>query len=115
MNESLCIQSSYDLPSNLFASYHRCLTTTGIFPGALKETKVIPLHKQAVKSNLSNWRPTSILLLCSKIIEEIVYRRLHDFLAKKGLLSETQFGLLEVQGSQGRITCCPMLCSTSLI
>ena len=42
----------------------------GIFPDSLKIAKVIPLFKDGLKSQLSNYRPISLLPLISKIFEK---------------------------------------------
>jgi hypothetical protein len=60
---------------------------TGIFPEGLKTAKVIPLHKGGSRSDIGNWRPISILLLFSKILE-----KLYQYLTNYGILSDNQFG-----------------------
>lgn len=44
------------------------------------------------KSSPSNYRPISLLLLISKVLERIVYRRISNFLYSNSLLSNCQFG-----------------------
>jgi len=44
----------------------------GQFPHSLKMAEVIPLPKSGTLSDLSNWRPISILPLISKLYEKIV-------------------------------------------
>ena len=41
----------------------------GIFPDQLKDAYVLPIHKDADKSDLNNYRPISILPTISKIFE----------------------------------------------
>ena len=64
----------------------------GSFPVQFKVAKVIPFHKGGRKSDIENWRPTSILPIFSKILEKVVHKRLYNFLHMNRLLSQTQFG-----------------------
>ena len=64
----------------------------GMFPSALKIAKVVPLHKGGVKTDISNWRPISILPIYSKVYEKIVHHRLYEYLMKIGVLHDGQFG-----------------------
>ena len=46
--------------------------TVGSFPDACKITKVKPLFKKGSKTDPSNYRPISLLLLLSKVFERVV-------------------------------------------
>jgi Reverse transcriptase (RNA-dependent DNA polymerase) len=63
-----------------------------IFPSALKIAKIIPLHKTGPKTELSNYRPISLLNTFSKIFEKLIYNRMMQFINKHDLLFENQFG-----------------------
>jgi len=64
----------------------------GVFPSDLKLAKVIPLHKGGSRSDLSNYRPISLLPLFSKIYEKIMHNRLYSHLTKNRVICGTQFG-----------------------
>ena len=64
----------------------------GIFPSDLKLAKVIPLHKSGSKSELSNYRPISLLPLFSKIYEKAMHKRLYKHLTDNNVIHDTQFG-----------------------
>ena len=68
---------------------------TGIFPRELKLANVIPIYKNGVDNLFTNYRPVSILPVFSKVLETLMYRRLLDFINKKKLLYELQFGFRE--------------------
>ena len=66
--------------------------TQGKFPDALKNAKVVPIHKDDSRLEMSNYRPISLLPTLSKIFEKLMYARLISFFSKHNILYENQFG-----------------------
>jgi len=66
--------------------------STGVFPSALKVSKVIPVYKKKSKTNPGNYRPISLLSIFDKILEKLMHKRLYSFLSKHNILYEHQFG-----------------------
>ena len=66
--------------------------SSGIFPHSLKIAKVTPIFKKDDPSQISNYRPISILPSISKILEKLVYKRLYTFLLYNSLLIPNQYG-----------------------
>ena len=64
----------------------------GTFPETMKTTKVIPIHKGGSVLQVSNYRPISLLPIFSKSFERLMYNRLIDFVEKRNILTQTQFG-----------------------
>ena len=64
----------------------------GQFPLEWKAARVIPIFKKGQRTMLDNYRPISILPVASKLIERILYNQLSNYLKKKSILSEYQFG-----------------------
>ena len=64
----------------------------GIFPQALKVAKVVPIHKGGSKTDVTNYRPISLLSSFSKVYEKIMHKRILDFLDKNNSLFENQYG-----------------------
>ena len=64
----------------------------GVFPSAGKEANIIPIHKKGDKKCADNYRGISLLPLCSKILEKVVF----DCLLTHCLpvLPQTQHGFL---------------------
>jgi len=50
------------------------------------------LFKKGDKSNISNYRPISILISPSKVLEKVTYSPLQEHLNKYSILAEEQFG-----------------------
>jgi len=65
---------------------------SGVFPNALKVSKVIPIHKGDSAEEVNNYRPISLLSIFDKIIEKVMYKRLYSFLEQHNILFENQFG-----------------------
>ena len=54
----------------------------GVFPDKLKIAKILPVFKSDDPSLFSNYRRISILPCLSKVLEELFYLRLSEFLTK---------------------------------
>ena len=64
----------------------------GIFPDDLKIAKVTPIYKSDNSSNVSNYRPITVLPCFSKIPEQKMYNRLQRYLKDQNILHNKQFG-----------------------
>ena len=65
---------------------------TGIFPNPLKSYKTIPMFKNEDASNMSNYRPISLLPTISKVSECVIYDQLYDYFNNNNnLLAEQQY------------------------
>ena len=42
---------------------------TGVYPDTWNKCNIVPVHKKGDKQILNNYRPVSLLLMCSKILE----------------------------------------------
>jgi len=65
---------------------------TGKVPQLLKIAKVIPVYKKGERTDPTNYRPISLLSIFDKILEKLMYKRLHSFLQKHSILHQYQFG-----------------------
>ncbi|KAL5272936.1 hypothetical protein ACHWQZ_G000943 [Mnemiopsis leidyi] len=75
-----------------FAKVINASFSNGVFPTALKIAKVIPIHKGGSKTEVSNYRPISLLGSMSKVYEKLMHSRVLDFLDKNNSLFENQYG-----------------------
>ena len=66
--------------------------STGIVPNSMKLAKVIPIYKSKYSKLFSNYRPISLLPTLSKLLENVVHRRVYQFLKNKKILYSSQYG-----------------------
>jgi len=66
--------------------------STGVFPDRLKYAVVKPIFKKGNKQEISNYRQISLLTSFSKIIEKLIYARLHAHIDMNNILVQEQCG-----------------------
>ena len=64
----------------------------GKFPAEWKKTNVVPVHKKRDKQILKNYRPVSLLPVCGKIFECLIYNNLFEYFIESDLISQNQSG-----------------------
>ena len=96
--------SGYDQISNQMLKWLRPVITIplciiynksiqeGCFPEKMKLAEVVPLYKGGDESISNNYRPISLLITLSKILEKIIYARTYQFLEKNNILFKSQYG-----------------------
>ena len=53
---------------------------------------VTPIHKKNDKQHINNYRPISLLPICGKIFEKIIFNHLYNFLNVNNLITKKQSG-----------------------
>ena len=71
--------------------FKTCLNTAK-FLSEWKKGNVVSIHKKDDKRNVKNYRPVSLLPICGKIFERLIYNVMYDFLTENDLLSPNQSG-----------------------
>ena len=64
----------------------------GIYPDQMKLAEVTPLYKGKASDNVINYRPISLLVTISKVIEKLIYKRMIKYIEKYELLYDSQYG-----------------------
>ena len=59
-------------------NFNSCIDE-GEFPSELKHADIVPIHKKKDKSDISNYRPVSILSNYSKVYEKLIYNQLYQY------------------------------------
>ena len=68
----------------------------GKYPSQWKLANVIPLYKEGNRQTKTNYRPVLLLPCLSKLCEEVVFKRLYDYLIEIGFQSGFRPGDLTV-------------------
>ena len=71
--------------------FQKCMTS-GKFPDSWKYTNVVPIHKKGNRQLKMNYRPISLLPICGKILEKIVFDQVYSFLNVNNVLSNYPSG-----------------------
>ena len=66
--------------------------TESHFPSKMKKAEVIPLHKGKDRTDHNNYRPISLLLTLSKLLEKAMYQHTYNFLETTNQIYDGQFG-----------------------
>ena len=69
--------------------YERCIES-GQYPQAWKRANVFPIYNKESRQLKKNCRPISLLLICGKIFEKLIFDVMYEFLNKNNLLIPKQ-------------------------
>ena len=70
----------------------------------MKAADVSPLYKSKEKYMVTNYRPISLLITMSKILEKVVYVRVYNFLVETDQLYQSQYGFRSGHSCQNAIS-----------
>ena len=71
--------------------FNDCLAN-GIFLSDWKKGNMVPVYKKNDKQRLNNYRPISLLPICSKIFERLIFNEMFGFFIENDLISQHQSG-----------------------
>ena len=74
--------------------------STGTFPSRWKIAKVTPLYKNGAECDPCNYRPISVLLVLSKVIERHMHNTLYTFLCDNYLIFSRQSGFRKTHSTE---------------
>ena len=77
--------------------FNQCLDTNvltinqcNVFPLEWKKVNIVPVHKKGDKQSLKNYRPVSLLPICDKILERLIFNEMFRFLFEDNLILSNQ-------------------------
>ena len=68
------------------------ILSTAIYPDTWKLANVIPICKEGDKQLIKNYRPISLLPVCGKILEKIIFNNLYNYFTTNNLITNNQSG-----------------------
>ena len=71
--------------------FKTCLRN-GRFSLEWRKTNVVSIHKKSDKQTIKNYSPVSLLPICGKTFERLLYGTMFDFFSKNNLHSPNQSG-----------------------
>ena len=71
--------------------FQNCLRS-GKFPSEWKKANVVSTFKKGDKQCIKNYRPVSLLPVCGKVFERLLYNKMFSFFSKNDLISPKQSG-----------------------
>ena len=66
--------------------------TTGVFPAEWKKDNIGPCYKKGNKQTLKDYRPVSLLPICRKMFERLIFNEMFSFFLANNLLPPNQSG-----------------------
>jgi len=95
---------SPELSSILSKLFNKCLSES-CFPACWKAASVVPiLENSGERSDLSNYRPISLLTIISKVFESLINKYLISHLESNNLLSDHQYGFRSSRSTADLLT-----------
>ena len=61
--------------------------STDLFPSEWKKGNIVPIHKKGDKQVLKIYRPVSLLPICAKVFERLIFNEMFSFLLENNLVS----------------------------
>ena len=71
---NIMLKELNDVISTPLADIFNSSLNTGVFPDLMKLGEIVPLHKGSSRDEVENYRPISLLLTISKVLEKIIYQ-----------------------------------------
>ena len=85
----LLCDNSVVLPLKIIFQY---ILVSSSYPDMWKLANVIPIFKKGDKQLIKNYRPISLLPICGKIFEKIIFNNLYNYLNRNNLITNNRSG-----------------------
>ena len=75
----------------------------GCCPDGFKQAILVPIHKKGSKTDMSNYRPISLISNVAKVFEHALRDRLTSFLTNEKIVDPSQFGFTQGKNTEDAI------------
>ena len=75
----------------LYIIFKKCLAE-GYFPRKWKKANVAPIYKKKEKNLITNFRPISLLPICGKLFEKVIFDTLYPYIFDNNFIDDVQSG-----------------------
>ena len=66
------------------------ILSSGIYPDIWKSANLTPIHRKGDKQLVNNYRSISLLPICGKIFEKLIFNQLYTFFISNNLITKNQ-------------------------
>ncbi len=77
------VRDASEIIALLLTLIYNSSLTTGVSPDVWKAARVTPISKSGVRSDVTNYRPISVLSIFARILGKIVHDQLIDYFKKR--------------------------------
>ena len=102
--DNIILKEIKDCISPKLAEIFNLSMLEGVFPEKMKLAEIVPLYKSKEKYLTDNYRPISLLIAISKLLEKVIYKRTYSFLQATGQLYNSQYGFREGHSCENAIS-----------
>ena len=102
LSNTLIKELKYEIIAPLTEIFNNSIQS-GIFPDSMKHAEVVPLYKSGMRNLTMNYRPISLLLTISKLLEKVLYTRTYNFL-NESMIYQSQYGFRKHHSCEHAIT-----------
>ena len=89
---NIVLKNVADVISYPLTDLYNCSLRVSSVPDSWKRANVTPVHKKDDKTCVENYRPISLISTLGKVLEKIIYKRLHNFFLENGTITNFQSG-----------------------
>lgn len=94
----LTVKKNLDIFAPLLYNMFKKSLEQGRVPDEFKLATVVPIYKSADKSEVSSYRPISVISVIAKIFEKIIKNKILDFFTQRSIFSGNQYGFIPGRG-----------------
>ena len=91
-NLSIRLLKICDSVCELLETIFKQALLTAVFPSEWKKGNIVPIHKKGDKQNIKKYQPVSLLLICGKIFERLIFNEMFIYFSANKLISKNQCG-----------------------